>query len=172
MIVGYVGNMGSGKTLSMVKEAFNLFNKGYTIYSNIKLNFPHKVLDMEEILSYANEDKSFHKAVFLIDEAHIFIDSRRSASKRSLLMTYFITQTRKKDVTLLYTTQNIGQVEKRLRQQTDIICECFSKVYNAIHIILNKFSVFRMEGIAVHHKVFLGIKYYDLYNTYEVVKSI
>jgi thymidine kinase len=105
MIVGFIGDMGSGKTLSMVRLAYSLHLKGYTIYSNFKLFFPFEYFTLQDILSYAENSQNFTNTVFLIDEAHIFMDSRRSASARNLALSYFILQTRKQNVWLFFTTQ-------------------------------------------------------------------
>lgn len=169
MIVGFIGNMGGGKTLSMVKYAYEKYLSGFTIYSNIHLDFPHKKLDLELILDYANEDKQFPKSVFLIDEAHIYLEARRSASKRNIVITYFILQTRKKDILLLYTTQNFYQVEKRLREQTDVRISCYTKKVKGRMMTLNKMEVLKMEGTQRHSSIFCSEDYYHLYNTYEVV---
>lgn len=54
-----------------------------------------------------------------LDEIHVLLDSRGSASKINKLMSYFILQTGKEAINLYYTTQDFGQVELRLRRRTD-----------------------------------------------------
>jgi len=169
MIIGFIGNMGGGKTLSMVRHAYEKYLNGFTVYSNIKLEFPHEKLDLQLILDYAKEERQFPRSVFIIDEAHIYLEARRSASKRNLIISYFILQTRKKDILLLYTTQNFGQVEKRLRDQTDIIVSCFTKHTKKGTFTLNKIQARKMEGVVQRKSVFKSSDYYNLYDTNEVV---
>lgn len=172
MIFGFVGNMGGGKTLSMVRRAYIKYKRGYTIYSNITLNFPHQEYTLDDILHYSEMGKTFYKAIFLLDEAHIFVDSRMSASKRNRILSYFILQTRKADIQLLYTTQNLFQVDVRLRNMSDAVVECYKKPYKDGYVIMNRWNIIRMEGIIQHVQIFKANPIYPLYNTYEIVKNI
>lgn len=173
MIIGYVGDMGSGKTLSMVKMAYSLHNKGYTIFSNISLNFPFQYFTLDDILSYAENDTNFVNTVFLVDEAHIFMDSRASMTKRNLILSYFILQTRKKNVWLFFTTQYYHQIDKRLRASSNAIVECSSKVLDDGRMfVLNKFNIVKNQKIVEKSFVFYGNIYFELFNTNEVVRPI
>jgi hypothetical protein len=173
MIIGYVGDMGSGKTLSMVKMAYMLHLKGYTIYSNIKMKFPFQYFNLDDILSYAENDTNFVNTVFLVDEAHIFMDSRASMTKRNLILSYFILQTRKKNVWLFFTTQYYHQIDKRLRASSNAIVECSSKVLDDGRMYaLNKFNIVKNQKIIEKSFVFHANKYFTLYDTNEVVRPI
>jgi len=173
MIIGYVGDMGSGKTLSMIKMAYMLHLKGYSIYSNIKLNFPFQYFSLDEILSYAENDTNFVNTVFLVDEAHIFMDSRSSMTKRNMILSYFILQTRKKNVWLFFTTQYYHQIDKRLRASSNAIVECSSKVLDDGRMYaLNKFNIVKNQKIIEKSFVFHANKYFNLYDTNEVVRPI
>ena len=127
MIVGFVGARGSGKTLSMVLEAYRYQSIGYRVLSNIGLNFDHETYTGKDIERFASEKNNLKDSVLLVDEAHILLDSRTSVTKRNRIVSYFILQTRKRNVHLLYTTQSFHQIEKRLRDQTDILVECSFK---------------------------------------------
>jgi len=175
MIVGFIGNMGGGKTLSMVRQAYNYHLQGFKIFSNIKLNFPYEEFTGNDLLEYATNNTKFKRAIFLVDEAHIFLDSRRSASKNNLAISYFILQTRKKDVKLLYTTQNKQQVDIRLRQQTDIVVLCYTRLLDKareIRVTLNLYQIKMMEGVKELSEKFISNDYYDLYDTYEVINPL
>lgn len=173
MIIGFIGDMGSGKTLSMVRIAYILYKKyNYDVYSNIVLNFPFKLLTLDDIIEYSNNDKSFNNSVFLIDEAHIFIDSRSSGSRRNLIISYFILQTRKKNVWLLYTTQYLHQVDKRLRGSTNVFTECYFKSVNDKSFVLNVYNIVASFKTITKYNTFNAIPFYDLYNTYEVVRPL
>lgn len=173
VIIGFVGDMGSGKTLSMVKLAYSLYLKGYTIFSNIRLNFPFQYFTLNEILEYAENDTNFINTVFLVDEAHIFMDSRASMSKRNLIQSYFILQTRKKNVWLFFTTQYYHQIDKRLRASSNAIVECSSKVLDDGRMfVLNTYNIMKNQKVVTKNFSFLANPCFSLYDTNEVVKPI
>jgi hypothetical protein len=123
-ITGITGNLGSGKTLIMSVLAYSDWcADGREVFSNYRLSFPFKFLSMR-ILKELFSKKSMRVADFVIDEMQIFMDSRNSGSERNKLMSYWILQTRKRKVNLLYTTQFYGQVDIRLRNATATRVEC------------------------------------------------
>jgi len=167
MIIGYIGTRGRGKTLSCVREAYEHQLKGYTIYSNVKLNrklFPNYVeLDGKMLVDFVQEQEQFNKAFFILDEVHVYLDSRSGMSKRNVIISYFILQTRKRNVRLGYTTQFIDQVDKRLRQPTEVFVHCQN--YN------NGKAVFQ-SNIVEHRETgrswldnFRANDYFDYYDT-------
>lgn len=133
----------------MTHQAYLYYRSGHQIYSNYKLTFPFIqgakqpiYLTMRRLKELVENKKALQNVVLLIDEAHIFIDSRSSMEKKRKIITYFILQTRKSNVRLLYTTQHMGQVDKRLRDTTDIICMCSN--------LSNKSSLVKDKGRPVH----------------------
>lgn len=124
MIIGCIGDRGSGKTLFMTLEAFNQYRKGKQIYSNYKLTFPKlpntlkpKLIPNEFFINY--ENYNLKNCCFFIDEIYVYIDSRRSSSNINKIMSYFFNQTRKTGVDIYYSTQFFSQVDKRLRFNTE-----------------------------------------------------
>lgn len=174
MIIGFIGNMGSGKTLSLVKEAYALYRKGYTIFSNINLSFPHEEYNIQDLLAYAENQKTFYKSVFILDEAHIFLDARTSISKINRALSYWLLMSRKADIILLYTTQQFRNVDIRLRKNTDIIVECKRKEIKnkGIMFIMNYIMIIELDGIREYKIAFIPTPYFKLYNTNEIVKNI
>jgi len=136
MIIGFIGGIGSSKTLSMTELCYKDFIKGSRIFTNYGLRFGKnnriEYLTAEFFDDYAKSGLDLNKAFIAIDEAHVFIDSRNSLSKRNKVMMRFVTQSRKRGVTLGYTTQDIsvmnfkqhGQVDLRLRKLTDYLVFC------------------------------------------------
>lgn len=180
MIIGYSGNIRQGKTLSAVRQLYLLYNHGYTIYSNIKLNFPYKPLDIT-LLQDIVEDKiviSEKKPVFFIDEVHIWLDSRMSAGKRNRIVSYFLLQSGKLGedsdygMILIYTTQYMHQIDKRLRSLTSIAVECEKHEVNKEKIILCTEYHFKGKKSRITKSVFFAKPYYALYDTREVVKYV
>jgi len=122
MIITYLGRRGSGKTLTMVKDAYIEHMRGKIIVSNIKGIPFAKFMDNEQILALDKNSKLFN-AVILIDEAQIFFDSRRSMKKENISFSNFVQQIRKRNIDLYLTTQFANAIEKRLRDHTDIIAK-------------------------------------------------
>lgn len=195
MIVGFIGSKGSGKTLTMMKYAYKKQRKGYKIYSNMSgLSFPHELVTIEDIKAYTSSSKQFHKCIFLIDEIHVWIDSRSAGKGRNRIFSYFVTQTRKKNVDLYYTTQFPRQTDIRIRMNTDMCVKNKSKslVYKtptskpivkvnfmpegteyAVHTwIFNEIIEFDTDTDKILKKKYYANDYFDLYDTREVIRPL
>jgi hypothetical protein len=122
MIVLYTGRRGAGKTLTMIKDAYNYYQSGWKIYSNIGLNFPYEYMTSDDMLEI-DEDSPINNAVLVIDEIQTMIDSRRSSSTKNVEFSYFVQQIRKRNVLILATTQFSGTVDLRLRQHVDVLAK-------------------------------------------------
>jgi len=175
MIIGIEGSIGSGKTIAMVrylyKDRYELKNR---VLANFGLKFKHEPLDVLKILEMNEQKKQFDNVSIGIDEITVFADCRRSQSKMNLLISYFILQTRKRNVQLYYTTQDIGMVDIRLFKHTDIIVIC-DFIYDENEQQVTDWR--RYAVIDVRNKRQTKItrfnmnisKYYDLYDTKEVI---
>ena len=119
MIVLYKGARGRGKTLTMVKDGLGYYHEGYTILRNFFCKFG-KQIDNEEVLSLS-KDSNLNNCVLLIDEIQIFFDNRQSMTKKNITFSNFIQQIRKRNITILCTTQYSNTIDIRLRQHLDII---------------------------------------------------
>jgi hypothetical protein len=104
----------------MIKDAMQFIRDGWTVYSNVYVNIPHRDITEEEIL---NLDKysEIHDCVLMIDEIQIMFDSRRSMKSSAISFSAFIQQIRKRRCILLCTTQYTSTVDVRLRQHVDVI---------------------------------------------------
>lgn len=103
-----------------------------------------------------------------IDEFHIFLDSRAFMKPSNQQLTHFILQTRHLGVNLYFTTQDISQVDLRLRRQLDFLAYCTSTPYE------NYFKVKVVDYrdvLNIHSNDFIydGSPYYDLYDTTEII---
>lgn len=119
MIVLYKGSRGKGKTLTMVKDGYLYHKAGYKVISNFKTSFS-KQLDNEEIMEL-NKESNLFNCILMIDEIQIFFDSRQGMKKQNITFSNFIQQIRKRNITILCTTQFSNTVDLRLRQHLDII---------------------------------------------------
>lgn len=124
MIIGVIGDRGSGKTLFMTKEAFFCYLNNKQVYSNYRLNFKSNENKLKPKLIKNDFFRNFEKynlknVSLFLDEIYVYIDSRNSGSSINKIMSYFFNQTRKTGVDLYYSTQFFSQVDKRLRFNTE-----------------------------------------------------
>jgi len=171
MIIGYVGPRGHGKTLLMTARLFRRFNKGYRILTNYKVAFKHEQLDAAKLVEMGED---LHHCAIGADEFHILLDSRNSMSKRNKMITYFILQTRKRHVVLMFTTQDEGQVDVRLRKNVDywVYCKRLTKIVNGKKIKTHFFLYTVFDGLTgrkLDERLVNGKKFFGLYDTEEVI---
>lgn len=172
MIAGYIGNLGSGKTLSMVRELVKLSKRGYTIYSNFELSFQHEPLDFDELFIMAQEQTPMDNVVIAIDEIHILLDSRSGMANTNKVVTFWLNQTRKMNVKLFYTTQHLHQIDKRLRSATNffVFCDGFHITKNGTEyfICYNEIT----DGDYYQKDMYIGNDFFKYYDTRQVIKFV
>lgn len=194
MIIGFIGQRGSGKTLSMTIELYKKYKQGYKIYSNYHLNFPHTAITVDDLIAFAESGMYFGNSIFAIDEIHIWFDSRCSGKKRNIIFSYFLNQSSKNDIDIYYTSQFSRQVEIRMRLNTEIVVESVARVvvyqtptskpvilenyrpkpndYKALSYITNFITKFSDTGQdKVTKRMYKGNKYFNLYDTKQVIKQ-
>lgn len=168
-VYGFYGFKGSGKTLSMVLLAYILYLSGKKIISNIRLFFPFEWIDVKDIVELS---PNLENAVVLLDEIHMIADSRQPTSLQNRCITYFFLQSRHRNCDILYTTQQAGQGDIRIRKNTDVkvICENLKLdsdgdgEYDIFKMILNNV----VDRIVVE-KIIYGFPVFSLYNSKEIV---
>ena len=163
MLVAICGNLGSGKTLSLTFMGWWFLKKGYDIYSNYKLNFPHKRLTSFKDLS------NFNNGVFLGDELWSWTDSREFGSRKNKDINAILLKSRKRGIDIFYTTQHFKQMDVRIRRITDIIVlpEMFKRGR------LCRLYFFDNSGYKVRRPiVFKTEDIFPLYDTTEEVEDI
>jgi hypothetical protein len=77
-----------------------------------------KKFDTDYFINHC-QDLEITDCILVWDETPLLMDSRNSASKMNKLGSYFVTQTRKRDVDLYICTQHIDLIDKRLRRAID-----------------------------------------------------
>jgi hypothetical protein len=130
MLVGFMGKMGSGKTLGqtiLAAYASNVLK--LPLYANYGLKIPFIPVKTTTDLWNAKQ------GILALDELHLTMDSRLWTNNVSL--SHFITQSRKKELLVIYTTQHIGQVDLRIRQNTDFLIYCERKKQKFIWNVLD-----------------------------------
>ena len=143
MIKAYVGLLGEGKTLSMVNDAIPYLLDNRRIFTNTPFFtkktsynsffnawFERKPINEELRPFFLSNTQEFldafleeDDALFCIDEAGLIFNNR---AWKTLDPTYLIkfAQSRKHGLDIFYTTQHFQNVEKRLRDITNIVVEC------------------------------------------------
>lgn len=164
-----VGELGAGKTLALAYLGWNnWFKKGRRLFSNFSFyGFPHTKItaipDLEKMQS----------GFFAGDELWTWLDSWEGKSEKQRLISNILLKSRKRDITIAYTTQTMQQITKRIRDITDFIA----------------YPVISMDGTYCRMEIFRGPKvspatrinparYFNIepviamYNTYEEIKPV
>ncbi|MFX0132511.1 MAG: hypothetical protein ACFFDN_02575 [Candidatus Hodarchaeota archaeon] len=177
MIIGIEGGLGSGKTIMMVRYLVKDFLKHEKkIFSNFKLKkIKYKPLDVMEILEMDEGGFNLSDISCAIDEFTVFADCRTSMRKMNRFISYFILQTRKRNVTLYYTTQDFNMVDLRIINHTDIriVAEKILKPDGENYYEkFRKYTIYDLRDLRNlnWHSFSLNITpYFDYYDTNEVI---
>ena len=116
MLTNAVGDVGSGKTLLMTGMALRDTRQ---VLANYKIRIPNwKQLKPEMLFTL---DKP---SLVLIDEAYIFLESRRSGTAMPIYMSYILFQSRKRGIDIVLSDQIEDTIEKRYRLMMNRRIEC------------------------------------------------
>lgn len=184
MIYSCEGECGSGKTLLMTYLAYKDYCTKVPIYSNYKLKFPFTQLTSSFFQNYS--DFPIFRATLLFDELSLYYSARRSSSKQNLKLKDFIVQTRKRELRLIYSAQQLRLVDINIRENTDGFYETeirvkrgnypmIKKPENWIHKKIDKYALkywhFTRRGAIKEKKVLFPCNFlFKMYDTYEILK--
>jgi len=168
LLIAVTGPIGSGKTLYMTRCIYRekINRPDVAVATNYKLvGIDFKYINASDLFDIKQQLKD---TILGIDEFHIFLDSRAFMKPSNQQLTHFILQTRHLGVNLYFTTQDISQVDLRLRRQLDFLAYCTSTPYE------NYFKVKVVDYrdvLNIHSNDFIydGSPYYDLYDTTEII---
>lgn len=128
-LIGYIGDNGSGKTLTAVRDTLPSLLAGRTVLSTTPLFDPlqpHGTLhDAYRPLLSWREIANLRNADLLLDEVQSVANSRMSSSIPPQLLTAFL-QLRKRDVVLRWTTTHWSRIDVTLREVTKAAVICSS----------------------------------------------
>ena len=173
-LIGITGAIGGGKTVLMSRFAYKEYIKNkedvdngeMELVTNYKLNgIPFRYIKADELFDIKSSLKNCR---LFIDEMHMFMDSRSSFNKKVKQLTHFILQTRHLGVHLYFTTQDIGQVDIRLRRQLDILAYCSQTQY-ADYFRVKTVDYRDVLNIRKTEYVYNARPYYCLYDTTEII---
>lgn len=161
MIIGLMGKMGAGKTLTQsILTRYYAQKTNSPYWSNYSLDGSKRIKSLKDIWKIEN-------GIIAWDEIWLTIDARMY--KDNVGITRWINQLRKKSLMLLYTTQHIRQVELRLRNATDVLICCDKMKNKDIKLTFIDWQYRRMGRRMIMKN---PKKYYSLYNTYEVLEPV
>lgn len=195
MIILLLGGIGSGKSLTIVKEI--LKNDSYAI-TNFNLNLPKNKyyrLKLSDFITIEKDEKGRttkqnvnwgfwddirkkHKNFSIyLDEVHNLIHARSSMSKRNILMSKWISQVRKilsddpKNHIYLI-SQTIRKIDVDFRELAQLIIVCQKlQLKSKVWIKLAFYDGLEnyMYGNHLTKRIYLGNPYFKYYNTHEMV---
>lgn len=171
-ITGFIGDIGGGKTASMVREAYiKHIQEDKKIISNMRLNFNHQYITLDNFMSMIDNKENLTDCILLLDELHIWLDSRTSMSKRNRVVSYLLLQSRKLSIDIFYTTQYITQVDVRVRNLTNTLVECYTDVSpeDSEKYTLNIVNIRKINKMITRKHIFKTRYVYNLYDTNEVI---
>lgn len=133
------------------------------VISNFWLNYEHEKFDIDKYKrsEYAN-------CLILIDEGYVYLESRTSTSKQNRLSSYTLFQSRKNDIDVIISVQLVGTIDIRYRQLIDVLISAkrtsIGFEYTYYNVITEQYSV---KLLTFEH----AKKYYQYYNTYEIIRD-
>jgi hypothetical protein len=162
--MGIIGELGSGKTLSLVYLALRNHTKRRPLFANFKLiHLPYtRVHTPDELLRMSG-------GFAALDELWVWADSRLSGSHKNKFVTMILSKSRKRDIHLAYTAQYFKSIDVRIRTVTDFIALpqlnsketiCTLKIYSNPAGVLQQTYRFRTAPI------------FKLYDTHEEVDEL
>jgi zona occludens toxin (predicted ATPase) len=123
------GVKGSGKTSLVTKIAYDAYKKGRKIFCNYTLKFPYNKINLAELLSSSNQ---LQDAVLIIDEAQLYFDCRLSYQKANRLFSYIALQSRKRNLDVILTSQQVDNVDIRVRRNLDTLFTCYAYKFGMV----------------------------------------
>lgn len=174
MILGAFGNVGSFKTCIITLISLIYLKAGIPVYANYTIDFPryshliHK-LSLSELL-----ELRIDRGLILVDEVYTVAESRISTSKLNRFFSYFVFQSRKMHVDIIYTSQLTSAVDKRLFNLTDKKLACFGSQSNkTVKFLLNQDHNGKQKKhtFSINLEVFRDVVF-NHYDTYESVDPL
>lgn len=166
-----LGQQGSGKTLFMTKHLIDNLTDERPVFSNYTLfGIDYKPITFDnskeakkgkiDILKRLEvDDNFFNNSIMLLDEIHVYFDSRDWIRTNVRPIQTFFSQLRKRNILLLATTQYILNLDVRIRRQALAVFQMEHKKGSIFKADLNKIDGYYTE--------FVREDYYDLKNYYK-----
>lgn len=164
-IILLVGDRGTAKTTFAVSLAFEYVQTGQNVFSNIEMYnieyIPIKFKTLREFPEWLKD------GIVIMDEMQMGADAYNFLSKAVKDITAMATQIRKRGLTFIYITQDIANVARRLRKQTDF-CYEFERIN--LDVSTNGIATIKIHKVKpsyelIQTKVFDGRPFFNYFNT-------
>lgn len=156
--IAFQGTLGAGKTLSMTALGAAAAATGQKVYANYSTSYAEPLQSITHMFQVRD-------AVLLLDELQSILDSREF--KGNAALTQWILIVRKLGLSILYTTQFLGQVDLRVRHVTEYVYACEKAVHRGQKASKLTMVKWHGEGGRIVRSFFLPHNQvlYDLYDT-------
>jgi len=179
MLLSFIGSLGSGKTLNMVRWAhhfskaaggapiysnFEIYDKGFNAHRALNPGFELKQIKELEDFFYMAEHGG---GILLLDEAYKHIDARMSMDKKNVFLSQFFMYLRKLGVTTFFSVQTQKMLDTRIREIINLVCICnrSKDVFQTVVVDYQNMVPVKIESSRVK-----DVKsYFELYDTNEFV---
>ena len=150
MIIIVVGNIGSGKSLTIIKE---IIGRGNFCHINFKVyGLPHNRIKWEHLIQqgekksdsrvnfgFWQQETKKHPFDIYLDEFHNVMSSRRSISKKNVLLSDWLSQIRKilgqsEKYNLYLLTQKLRRIDINSRDLAQCVILCQKQLFHEIQI--------------------------------------
>lgn len=172
-LVAVLGDVGTGKTVTLTALADTYAKAGYNVFTNFTLNgISHTKVTFKEVIEFADHIEG---GVLLLDEGHIGMDSKAFWTQLSRDMNKFITQRRKREISMYITTQNFMSLTKSVRTLANYVMECSylehtKKSGEVVHVVqLDNRDRDTFELLTT--KQYIATPYFDKYDTNEIIEE-
>lgn len=165
----YVGLYGNGKTLSMVREAYQLKKRGYNTYSNCAVSFQTGTIEKwEDLLAVPP------RSVILLDELPNLLNNYAFKSMPDNLFS-LLSQNRKIDIRIMATAQVFDDSVKKFRTLTKYVIACNKIGRLIVNSFYNQKQFSRGDSVkkVSFRRYFIAEDFhFELYNTLEFIKKL
>lgn len=173
MIVGLIGNLGEGKTIGMVFLIKLLLDETHIhrVSSNFKLDYSDNYIDNpNELDKRSKRNKERGKTeIYALDEIWAWMNARESFDNDTMVETMI--NIRKRLGIVFYTTQNLHQVDRILRNNTDyiIVCRYYDSDKHPIDRDLAELYIFNNDLELVNKIRYRPQAFFGVYDTDEEI---
>ena len=166
-----IGDTGDGKTTAMTALALMYEKQGKRIFSNYTLygvDYTH--VEPEDLVRmFFEEDPDLYDCVIITDEAHIDLGKYSFFADKVKAMGEFATQTRKRRIIWLMTTQVFTNIVKTIRDLTTNFIYC-SQVQDD-YFKLELYNRSTADNGYIKTLYLHGKPFYDRFDTEEIIKK-
>jgi hypothetical protein len=169
-IILILADRGEGKTLLATGLAYMYHTVDHlSIVTNYTLyNIPYRKMGFKTLLKHMD---TLSDCLLILDEVHTMSDAYEFFTKSVKKLTTFVTQLRKRHITLIIITQRNNFIAKRLRQMVNYVMECSrTDVVGVVDVKVFDLSLPQSQSF-VKEFVFDGRQFFDYYDTNEVITS-